>query len=66
MTRGLTATWAADTQTVYQTVMRVFSQIAKRASFGDLALYDLRRTHITKRLNMGAISFQPARVGTGF
>ena len=35
MTRGRTATWAADTPTVDQTVMRVVSQTAKRAGLGD-------------------------------
>ena len=41
MTRGRTATWAADTPTVDQTVMRVVSQTAKRAGLGDLAPHDL-------------------------
>ena len=54
MTRGRTATWAADTPTVDQTVMRVVSQTAKRAGLGDLAPHDLRRTHITEGLNTGA------------
>ena len=35
MTRGRTATWAADTPTVDQTVMRVVSQTAKRAGLGE-------------------------------
>ena len=34
MTRGRTATWAADTPTVDQTVMRVVSQTAKLAGLG--------------------------------
>ena len=54
MTRGRTATWAADTPTVDQTVMRVVSETAKRAGLGDLAPHDLRRTHITEGLNTGA------------
>ena len=54
MTRGRTATWAADTPTVDQTVMRVVSQTARRAGLGDLAPHDLRRTHITEGLNTGA------------
>ena len=54
MTRGRTATWAADTPTVDQTVMRVVSQTAKRAGLGNLAPHDLRRTHITEGLNTGA------------
>ena len=35
MTRGRSATWAADTPTVDQTVMRVVSQTAKRAGLGE-------------------------------
>ena len=54
MTRGRAATWAADTPTVDQTVMRVVSQTAKRAGLGNLAPHDLRRTHITEGLNTGA------------
>ena len=54
MTRGRTATWAADTPTLDQTVMRVVSQTAKLAGLGDLAPHDLRRTHITEGLNTGA------------
>ena len=54
MTRGRAATWAADTPTVDQTVMRVVSQTAKRAGLGELAPHDLRRTHITEGLNTGA------------
>ena len=51
MTRGRIATWAADTPTVDQTVMRVVSRTAKLAG---LAPHDLRRTHITEGLNTGA------------
>ena len=54
MTRGRAATWAADTPTVDQTVMRVVSRTAKMAELGDLAPHDLRRTHITEGLNTGA------------
>lgn len=54
MTRGRKATWAADTPTVDQTVMRVVAQTAKRAGLGELAPHDLRRTHITEGLNTGA------------
>lgn len=46
MTRGRKATWAADTPTVDQTVMRVVAQTAQRAGLGEHAPHDLRRTHV--------------------
>ena len=54
MTRGRAATWAADTPTLDQSVMRVVSQTAKRAGLADLTPHDLRRTQITEGLNTGA------------
>ena len=54
MTRGRTSTWAADSPTVDQPVMRVVSQTAERADLEDLAPHDLRRTHIIEGLNTGA------------
>lgn len=54
MTPGKSSQFVEDLPCSDKTVDRVIKATAKRADLGELALHDLRRTHITEGLNSRA------------